>query len=37
VLETPRWFGSVGQWYERFDQVRDDEVVAAIAAAEDAP
>lgn len=25
-LESPRWFGSVGAWYEDFTQVEDDEV-----------
>jgi putative phosphoribosyl transferase len=28
VLSTPRWFGSVGSFYQRFDQVSDEEVVA---------
>jgi len=32
-LETPADFRSVGQAYRRFDQVSDDEVVAALAAA----
>ncbi len=27
VLATPDDFGSVGQWYEHFDQVEDEEVV----------
>ena len=27
VLATPEPFYAVGQWYERFDQVQDDEVV----------
>jgi putative phosphoribosyl transferase len=27
VLSTPEPFFAVGQWYERFDQVDDDEVV----------
>jgi putative phosphoribosyl transferase len=27
VLETPFSFMAVGEWYERFDQVQDDEVV----------
>lgn len=30
VLETPFSFMAVGEWYERFDQVRDDEVVRAL-------
>jgi predicted phosphoribosyltransferase len=30
VLYTPPTFVAVGQWYERFDQVEDDEVVAAL-------
>ena len=33
VLATPEPFYAVGQWYERFDQVSDDEVVAALSAA----
>jgi predicted phosphoribosyltransferase len=28
VLHMPEWFGAVGAFYERFDQVSDDEVVA---------
>jgi putative phosphoribosyl transferase len=31
-LETPRFFFAVGEWYERFDQVTDEEVAAALAA-----
>src|SRR3989442_1551161 len=31
VLATPEGFRAVGEWYERFDQTRDDEVVAAMA------
>ncbi len=30
-LETPEPFQSVGQWYRRFDQTTDDEVVEALA------
>lgn len=30
ILEKHEWFGSVGQWYERFDQVDDSEVVSAL-------
>jgi putative phosphoribosyl transferase len=30
VLETPASFGAVGEWYERFAQVSDDEVRAAL-------
>ena len=30
ALETPWHFRAVGEWYERFDQTSDDEVVAAI-------
>jgi putative phosphoribosyl transferase len=32
VLQTPSRFGAVGEWYERFAQVSDDEVRAALAA-----
>jgi putative phosphoribosyl transferase len=32
ILETPRSFLAVGEWYERFDQVSDEEVRAALAA-----
>ena len=32
VLETPARFGAVGEWYQRFDQVGDDEVRAALEA-----
>ncbi len=32
VVITPSPFFSVGQWYERFDQVSDEEVRAALAA-----
>lgn len=31
VVETPRWFRAVGQWYEDFDQVTDEEVRAVLA------
>jgi putative phosphoribosyl transferase len=31
LLLTPANFSAVGQWYERFDQVTDDEVRAALA------
>lgn len=27
VLATPGWFQAVGQWYERFDQLTDEDVV----------
>lgn len=30
VLETPPMFVAVGQWYVNFDQIEDDEVVAAL-------
>jgi len=30
VLHTPPTFVAVGQWYARFDQVEDDEVVASL-------
>lgn len=30
ALETPKEFGSVGQWYEDFEQVEDGEVVRLI-------
>ena len=32
ILETPRTFRAVGEWYERFDQMTDEEVRAALAA-----
>jgi predicted phosphoribosyltransferase len=32
ILETPRSFLAVGEWYDRFDQVSDEEVRAALAA-----
>jgi putative phosphoribosyl transferase len=32
ILETPRAFFAVGEWYERFDQVTDEEVRAVLAA-----
>jgi putative phosphoribosyl transferase len=28
VLYIPAWFGAVGAFYQRFDQVSDEEVVA---------
>lgn len=31
VLETPEPFFAVGEWYRRFDQTTDEEVVAALA------
>lgn len=34
VLATPRGFRAVGQWYERFDQLTDDDVLALLAVAE---
>lgn len=33
VLATPEPFFAVGQWYRKFDQVEDEEVVAALAGA----
>jgi putative phosphoribosyl transferase len=33
VLATPQPFFAVGQWYERFDQVSDEEVVGLLSAA----
>jgi predicted phosphoribosyltransferase len=30
LVETPRAFSAVGEWYRRFDQVTDEEVVAAL-------
>ena len=30
ILETPRSFRAVGEWYERFDQVTDEQVLAAL-------
>ena len=32
-LQTPRWFGAVGEAYRDFAQVTDDEVVALLEAA----
>jgi len=32
LLHAPRSFAAVGEWYDRFDQVTDDEVRAALAA-----
>jgi putative phosphoribosyl transferase len=34
VLETPPSFSAVGEWYERFDQVTDEEVRAVLSATE---
>ena len=33
LLQAPETFFAVGEWYERFDQVTDDEVTQALAAA----
>jgi putative phosphoribosyl transferase len=33
LLQTPFGFSAVGEWYDRFDQVSDDEVRAALAEA----
>jgi len=33
LLQTPYGFSAVGEWYDRFDQVTDDEVRAALAGA----
>ncbi|MFN2544259.1 MAG: phosphoribosyltransferase [Actinomycetota bacterium] len=33
TLATPEPFYAVGQWYDRFDQVSDDEVVATLSSA----
>ena len=33
VLETPEPFFAVGEWYRRFDQTTDEEVIAALARA----
>jgi predicted phosphoribosyltransferase len=33
VLATPEPFFAVGEWYRRFDQTSDDEVVSALARA----
>lgn len=33
ILETPASFYAVGEWYERFDQVEDHEVLEALASA----
>jgi putative phosphoribosyl transferase len=30
LVETPRTFSAVGEWYRRFDQVTDQEVLAAL-------
>ena len=32
LLETPLGFRAVGEWYRRFDQVTDHEVLAALEA-----
>jgi predicted phosphoribosyltransferase len=32
LLLSPRSFSAVGEWYDRFDQVTDDEVRAALSA-----
>ena len=31
VLDTPRWFSAVGQFYDDFDQTSDAEVIACLA------
>ncbi len=31
ILATPARFSAVGEWYERFDQVSDEEVQAELA------
>jgi putative phosphoribosyl transferase len=31
VLEMPEWFRSVGEWYEDFRQIPDDEVRSVLA------
>ncbi|PIQ35540.1 MAG: hypothetical protein COV32_02255 [Candidatus Yonathbacteria bacterium CG10_big_fil_rev_8_21_14_0_10_43_136] len=31
VLETPIFFSAVGEWYEDFPQVSDEEVISALA------
>lgn len=36
-LQTPQWFAAVGQWYDDFRPVSDDEVVALLAQAAAAP
>lgn len=33
VLETPQWFQAVGQWYDDFRQIADDEVRSVLAQA----
>jgi predicted phosphoribosyltransferase len=30
ILETPRAFRAVGEWYDRFDQVTDEQVLAVL-------
>jgi putative phosphoribosyl transferase len=37
AVRTPMLFGSVGQWYDVFDQTSDDEVVRVLAGARDRP
>jgi putative phosphoribosyl transferase len=37
VLAAPEPFFAVGEWYRRFDQVSDEEVVAALAKAATPP
>jgi len=32
ILETPRSFRAVGEWYDRFDQVTDEQVLAVLRA-----
>jgi putative phosphoribosyl transferase len=34
ILDTPRSFLAVGEWYDRFDQISDEEVRAALTAFE---
>jgi predicted phosphoribosyltransferase len=31
-LHAPQWFGAVGEFFEDFGQVEDDEVIAALTA-----
>jgi len=33
LLQTAYWFSAVCEWYDRFDQVSDEEVRAALAGA----
>ena len=37
VLHIPQWMGAIGAFYERFDQVSDDEVVALMNLAASVP